>query len=72
MEAVFAPALDTGAWFVSFHGHLERNDMNLLQAVVIQSEFDQGAPWPAQLPLMWKALVKVLAPIGRLLGYEAC
>ncbi len=45
---------------------------NAQTGVVIQSEFDQGAPWPAHLPLMWKALVKVLAPLGRLLGYEAC
>jgi mannose-6-phosphate isomerase-like protein (cupin superfamily) len=70
--AEFRPALDTADWFASFHGHLERGDMNLLQAVVIQSEFDDGAPWPAQAEWLWKIMVKVLAPVGRMMGYEAC
>lgn len=73
VKAQFKPALDTGAWFLSFHGHLEKGDMNLLQAAVICSEFEKGTPLPAApAPLVWKALVKILAPIGRLLGYKPC
>lgn len=72
VQGDYRPALDTAEWFVNFHGHLERDDMTLLQAVVIQSEFDEGAPWPADMQWIWRILVKVLAPIGRLLGYEAC
>jgi len=45
--------------------------MGLLEATVIQSEY-QGAVWPAYPKWMWKLLVKILAPIGRLLGYKAC
>jgi mannose-6-phosphate isomerase-like protein (cupin superfamily) len=70
--AEFRPALDTAEWFTSFHGHIDRNSMNLFRAVVIQSEFDEGAPWPAAAPWLWKVMVKVLAPVGRLLGYTAC
>jgi mannose-6-phosphate isomerase-like protein (cupin superfamily) len=72
VKAEYRPALNTAEWFASFHGHLERDDMTLIQAVVIQSEFYEGAPWPSQARPLWKALVRVLAPIGRLMGYKAC
>ena len=69
----FEPPLDTGAWFLTFHGHLGRGDMNLLQAAVISSEYKLGSPLPADPPpAVWRLLVKILAPVGRLLGYRAC
>jgi len=71
VKAEFRPALDTGEWFHRLHGPLERGEMGLLEATVIQSEY-QGAVWPAYPKWMWKLLVKILAPIGRLLGYKAC
>jgi hypothetical protein len=44
----------------------------MLQAAVIMSEFD-GKAYPTKPPpLLVRGLVKVLAPIGRLLGYKAC
>ena len=71
--ASYAPALDTGEWFLSFHGHIQRGDMNLLRATVISSEYEQGTPLPASpSPVVWRILVKLLAPIGRFLGYTAC
>ncbi len=46
--------------------------MSLLQAVVIMSEFD-GLAYPTKTrPIVMQTMVKVLAPIGRLLGYKAC
>ncbi len=65
VKAQFNPALDTGAWFLNFHGHIEKGDTNLLQAAVISSEFEKGSPLPADpAPGVWKVLVKILAPIG--------
>jgi mannose-6-phosphate isomerase-like protein (cupin superfamily) len=73
VKAHFSPALDTGPWFLSFHGQLAKGDMNLLQAAVICSEFKKGTPLPVNPhPILWKILVKILAPIGRLIGYKAC
>jgi mannose-6-phosphate isomerase-like protein (cupin superfamily) len=71
--AEYEPALDTGAWFLSFHGAIDRGEMNLLRAAVISSEYSAGTPLPADpSPVVWRILVKVLAPIGRMLGYKAC
>jgi hypothetical protein len=43
-----------------------------LQAAVIMSEFD-GLAYPTKTrSILMQALVKVLAPIGRLFGYKAC
>jgi mannose-6-phosphate isomerase-like protein (cupin superfamily) len=73
VKAEFEPALDTGAWFLSFHGAIDRGEMNLLRAAVISSEYRAGTPLPADpSPAVWRILVKVLAPIGRMLGYKAC
>lgn len=70
MRAELRPALHTDAAFSSAQ-HV-RGKMSLLQAVVIMSEFD-GIAYPTNPPpLLMKGLVKVLAPIGRLLGYRAC
>jgi mannose-6-phosphate isomerase-like protein (cupin superfamily) len=73
VKAEYEPALDTGAWFLSFHGAIDRGEMNLLRAAVISSEYSAGTPLPADpSPAVWRILVKVLAPIGRMLGYKAC
>ncbi len=73
MRAELRPALHTDAAFSSAqHVHATRGSVSLLQAAVIMSEFD-GIPYPTKPPpLLMKGLVKVLAPIGRLLGYRAC
>jgi hypothetical protein len=73
MRAELRPALRTDGAFSSFrHMHATRGKISLLQAAVIMSEFD-GIAYPTNPPpLLMKGLVKVLAPIGRLLGYRAC
>jgi quercetin dioxygenase-like cupin family protein len=70
MRAELRPALHTDAAFSSAQ-HV-RGKMSLLQAVVIMSEFDGIAYPTTPPPLLMQGLVKVLAPIGRLLGYRAC
>ena len=58
VKAEFDPALDTGAWFVHFQGHIAQGDMDLLQAAVISSEYEQGAPLPAApSPIVWNTVV---------------
>jgi hypothetical protein len=58
--------------FHRLYGPLERGEINLLQASVIQTEYE-GAVWPASpSPMIWRIIAKILAPIGRLLGYKAC
>jgi mannose-6-phosphate isomerase-like protein (cupin superfamily) len=70
MRAELRPALHTDAAFSSAQ-HV-RGKMSLLQAAVIMSEFE-GIAYPTKPPpLFMKGLVKVLAPIARLLGYRAC
>ena len=73
MRAELRPALHTDAAFSSAqHVRATQGRMPLLQAAVIMSEFD-GIPYPTKPPpLLVQGLVKVLAPIGRLLGYKAC
>jgi len=72
VKAEYRPALETGELFHRVYGPLERGEINLLQAMVIQTEYE-GAVWPASpSPLMWRFMAKILAPIGRLLGYKAC
>ena len=72
VKAEYRPALETGELFHRVYGPLERGEINLLHAMVIQTEYE-GAVWPASpSPLTWKIMAKILAPIGRLLGYEAC
>ena len=70
MRAELRPALHTDAAFSSAqHVH---GKVSLLQAAVIMSEFD-GIAYPTKPPpLVMRGLVRVLAPIGRLLGYRAC
>jgi hypothetical protein len=46
VKAEFRPALDAGELFHRLHGPLDRGDIDLLQAMVIQSEY-RGAVWPA-------------------------
>jgi mannose-6-phosphate isomerase-like protein (cupin superfamily) len=71
VRAEFRPALETAELFYRLYGPLDRGEINLLQAAVIQSEY-RGTVWPADPhPVMWKMLFKILAPIGRLLGYKA-
>jgi mannose-6-phosphate isomerase-like protein (cupin superfamily) len=72
VKAEYRPALETGELFHRVYGPLERGEINLLQATVIQTEYE-GAVWPASpSPLIWRIMAKILAPIGRLLGYKAC
>jgi quercetin dioxygenase-like cupin family protein len=73
MRAELRPALHTDAAFSSAqHVSAVRGKVSLLQAAVIMSEFD-GVPYPpAPGRFFLQALVKVLAPIGRVLGYKAC
>jgi len=73
MRAELRPALHTDAAFSSAqHAVASQGKMSLLQAAVIMSEFD-GIPYPTKPPpLLVQGLVKVLAPIGRVLGYKAC
>lgn len=72
VKAEYRPALETGELFHRVYGPLERGEISLLQAMVIQAEYE-GAVWPASpSPLVWKVMVKIVAPIGRLLGYKAC
>ena len=72
VKAEYSPALETGELFHRVYGPLERGEINLLQAMVIQTEYE-GAVWPASpSPLIWRIMAKILAPIGRLLGYKAC
>ena len=72
VKAEYSPALDTAEVFHRQLGPLERGEITLLQMMVMQSEYE-GVVWPASpSPAMWKILVKILAPIGRLLGYTAC
>lgn len=73
MLAEFRPALHTDAAAASFFraGSTE-GKMSLLQAMVIMSEFDGLAYPPNKSPILMQTFVKVLAPIGRLLGYKAC
>jgi hypothetical protein len=54
------------------HAGSTQGKMSLLQAAVIMSELD-GLAYPTKTRrILMKALVKVLAPIGRLFGYKAC
>jgi mannose-6-phosphate isomerase-like protein (cupin superfamily) len=72
VKAVYKPALDTAELFYRLYGPLERGEINLIQASVIQREY-RGAVWPVHPhPVAWKMLTMILAPIGRLLGYKAC
>jgi mannose-6-phosphate isomerase-like protein (cupin superfamily) len=72
VKAVYEPALDTAVLFYRLYGPLERGEINLLHAMVIQREY-RGTVWPAHPhPVLWKMLAMTLAPIGRLLGYKAC
>ena len=70
MRAELRPALHTDAAFSSAQ-HV-RGKMSLLQAAVIMSGFE-GIAYPTKPPpLLIRGLVRVLAPIGRLLGHRAC
>jgi len=73
MRGELRPALHTDAAFSSAqHVSATQGRVSLLQAAVIMSEFD-GIPFPVKpSPFLIQGLVKVLAPIGRLLGYKAC
>jgi quercetin dioxygenase-like cupin family protein len=73
MRAELRPALYTDAAFSSAqHVQATQGRVSMLQAAVIMSEFD-GVPYPIKPPpFLIQALVKILAPIGRLLGYKAC
>ena len=72
-KAYFEPSLDVDMWFLHFQEHVSAGDMDLLQAAVISREYVQGSPVPADPPpAVWGFVSRVLAPIGRMLGYQAC
>jgi len=72
-KAYFEPSLDVDLWFLHFQEHVSAGDMDLLQAAVISREFVQGSPVPADPPpVVWNGLSRILAPIGRIFGYQAC
>lgn len=69
----FEPVLDVDMWFLHFQKYLAADEMNLFLAAVISREYPGGAPMPVSPPpAVWAVLSRVLAPVGRLLGYEAC
>jgi quercetin dioxygenase-like cupin family protein len=73
MLAELRPALHTDAAAASFmNAGSTQGKMSLLQAAVIMSEFN-GLAYPTMTrQMLMQTLVKVLAPIGRLIGYKAC
>lgn len=73
MLAELRPALHTDGAAASFmHAGSTQGKISLLQAVVIMSEYD-GLAYPTKKhSVLMRALVTVLAPIGRLIGYKAC
>jgi quercetin dioxygenase-like cupin family protein len=73
MLAESRPALHTDAAAATFfRAGSTGGKMSLLQAMVIMSEYDGLAYPPNKSPFLMQTLVKVLAPIGRLLGDKAC
>ena len=72
-RTIFEPSLDVDMWFLHFQKHVAAGDMDLLQAAVISREYVDSSPMPADPPpAVWNLLSRILAPIGRLTGYEAC
>ncbi|MEM7002033.1 MAG: cupin domain-containing protein [Pseudomonadota bacterium] len=73
VEAFFEPPLQTAAWFVHFQQHIADDTMDLFQAAVISREFPGSGPSPVEPPaLVWEVLSRVMAPLGRLVGYKPC
>jgi oxalate decarboxylase/phosphoglucose isomerase-like protein (cupin superfamily) len=73
VRAIFEPSLDVDMWFLHFQKYIAAGEMDFLQAAVITREYGDSSPMPASPPpAVWNALSRILAPLGRLLGYEAC
>ncbi len=73
VEAFFDPPLEVAGWFVHFQAHIASDTMDLLQAAVISREYGDSSPAPVEpSPLIWSVASRVLAPLGRLMGYRAC
>ena len=73
VRAYFEPALDISAWFLYFQHHIANDSIDLLQAAVISREFSASSPVPVEPPAwVWNIVSRILAPIGRLSGYQAC
>lgn len=73
VRTIFAPSLDVDMWFLHFQKHIAAGEMDLLQAAVITREYGDSSPMPASPPpAVWNLLSRIVAPVGRLLGYEAC
>ena len=73
VKTYFDPSLDVDMWFEHFQKHIADDSMDLFQAAVISREFAESAPLPVDPPpAVWNFLARVLAPIGRLMGYQAC
>lgn len=73
VEAYFDPPLDMAGCFVHFQKHIAQDSMNLLQAAVISREFVRSSPAPVQpSPWVWNVLARLIARVGRALGYQPC
>ena len=73
VEAYFEPPMEVASWFVEFQQHIADDTMNLMQAAVISREYGPSSPAPVEpSPWVWNAVSRVLAPVGRLMGYKAC
>ncbi len=72
-KVTFSPGDDVAEFFKYFHAHVAEGPVDFFQAAVIAREYPEGTPLPAAPhPLAWDIALRVLAPIGRLLGYSAC
>ena len=73
VRAAFDPVMNISAWFLHFQKHVANGYMNFLQAAAIAREYPESSPDAlSPPPAPWNLLSRILAPIGRLLGYEAC
>ena len=73
VEAYFDPPMEVSGWFVNFQKHIADDTMDLFQAAVISREFGSSSPTPVQpSPAIWNVLSRLLAPVGRIMGYRAC
>ena len=71
--ATFDPPMRVASWFVHFQKHIANDSMDFFQAAVISREFPNSSPAPVSpSPAIWSVLSRIMAPIGRLMGYKPC
>ncbi len=72
-RVTFTPGDGVANFFQHFHAHLNAGPVDPMQAAVIAREYPRGTPLPVDPhPRVWDIALRVMAPIGRLLGYAAC